>query len=156
MNKKIKVVESIPQGIYCYDDDGVCPFWSIRKDKPEQENGYCSFLKKGDWDFNYCSLLWNKVKECDKFLEENEFNLSCGNKYYENIKRFLKKLSLWYTIPKVYGFWEKFIKYIIKGKICRCKFCKKYFLTSTESLNETGCYSCWLMKIREKRRKVDE
>lgn len=40
----------IPKGYYCYDEKGVCPYWSIRKDKPEQMNGFCSFIKKGDWE----------------------------------------------------------------------------------------------------------
>lgn len=26
----------IPKGIYCYDDNGKCPFWSIDKDKYNQ------------------------------------------------------------------------------------------------------------------------
>lgn len=73
----------IPKGLYCYDENGVCPYWSCDKDRPEQENGHCSFLEKGDWDINdgaeaYDSttgesvpipfpvgLLWDRVKECD-------------------------------------------------------------------------------------------
>jgi len=38
----------IPKGVYC---DG-CPFWFRDGGRPEQENGYCSYLKKGDWDLN--------------------------------------------------------------------------------------------------------
>ena len=63
----------IPFGSYCYDikeitDNGTiktipCPFWELRKDKPEQENGYCHFLKSGDWESEW-SLLWDGVKEC--------------------------------------------------------------------------------------------
>lgn len=30
---------------------------------PEQENGYCSYLQKGDWDLSL-GLLWDQVKEC--------------------------------------------------------------------------------------------
>lgn len=84
--KKDKTV--IPKGWYCYDiikgKRVLCPYWSIRKDKPEQENGYCSFLGKGDWEENKeknwrdskgkltsademginLSLLWDQVKEC--------------------------------------------------------------------------------------------
>ena len=99
----------IPKGYYCYSyvkgqtynykgPDGKmykmpktkpCPYWSIRKGKPKQANGYCSYLGKGDWDFNKeqtlrhvdkktmkahgpkfsadeigfcCSLLWDQVK----------------------------------------------------------------------------------------------
>jgi hypothetical protein len=38
----------IPKGYYCEN----CPFHFIDKTRPEQENGYCSYLRKGDWDFN--------------------------------------------------------------------------------------------------------
>jgi hypothetical protein len=75
----------IPKGLYC---DG-CPFWFVDKTHPEQENGYCSYLGKGDWDLNAeiaekdvevrygdkveimkykdlppSSLLWDGCKEC--------------------------------------------------------------------------------------------
>ena len=81
----------IPRGLYC---DG-CPFWSRDGGRPGQENGYCSYLGKGDWDINdeypkqleiqksypdgSCkqemvdkeflmplSLLWDGCKECNK------------------------------------------------------------------------------------------
>lgn len=65
----------IPLGIYCYAITGrnpktgriqrkICPFWSMRKDKPEQVNGYCSYLEEGDWEFPGGGLLWDQVKEC--------------------------------------------------------------------------------------------
>ncbi len=63
----------IPPGIYCYRlfDTGetfprslCCPYWSLRKDKPTQDNGYCSFLDKGDWEGTGIDLLWDQVKEC--------------------------------------------------------------------------------------------
>jgi len=69
-----------------------CPYWSIRKDKPYQFNGYCSYLEKGDWELHLeedykityrggkvehklgkeiiaednapLSLLWDQCKEC--------------------------------------------------------------------------------------------
>lgn len=67
----------IPKGYYCED----CPYWSIYPDKSYQENGYCEFLEKGDWDLNSereytniktgeviedakFSLLWDGCKEC--------------------------------------------------------------------------------------------
>lgn len=59
----------IPQGCYCYtyDEKGkqiTCPYWSLTKSYPKQENGYCSYLKKGDWE-GYCTHLWDQVKECE-------------------------------------------------------------------------------------------
>ena len=64
----------IPTGDYCYSlyPKMVCPFWSIRKDKPEQMNGYCSYLGRGDWEVDCFSLLWDQVKECDVNLYEEE------------------------------------------------------------------------------------
>ena len=58
-------MSKIPTGIYCYDENGKCPYWSIKEDKPTQLNGYCEYLKKGDWEFEYTSLLWDQVKECN-------------------------------------------------------------------------------------------
>lgn len=89
----------IPKGYYCYSRIvqikgtnpprfkviGICPYWSVRKGKPKQENGYCAYLGKGDWDLNKeqiwidsegqkttaeelgfpMSLLWDMVKECN-------------------------------------------------------------------------------------------
>jgi hypothetical protein len=69
----------IPKGYYCYRKllqikgtnppefkmVGVCPYWSIKTDKPIQSNGYCAYLERGDWEIKkYHSLLWDMVKEC--------------------------------------------------------------------------------------------
>lgn len=67
----------IPAGLYCYtvvdtpETNGTdrmrikcCPFWEHRADQPEQENGYCRYLKQGDWEAKHWSLLWDQVKEC--------------------------------------------------------------------------------------------
>jgi hypothetical protein len=83
MNEKDTSV--IPKGCYCYEHTGrmktvfheeigqhievpeikCCPYWSKRRDKPYQENGYCSYLESGDWDEpSAISLLWDQVKEC--------------------------------------------------------------------------------------------
>ncbi len=64
----------IPKGIYCYTGIGWdserniyriknCPYWSIDKNPHTQENGYCSFLKQGDWEVGF-GLLWDQCKEC--------------------------------------------------------------------------------------------
>jgi len=47
----------IPQGFYCYSISKTgklipCPYYESREDLLEQENGYCSFLAKSDWDLN--------------------------------------------------------------------------------------------------------
>ena len=47
----------IPHGDYCYDDRGVCPFWSHRRrfkgnNLGKHECGYCKFLGKGDYELN--------------------------------------------------------------------------------------------------------
>jgi len=83
----------IPVGYYC---EG-CPFWSLDKTHPQMQNGYCSYLGKGDWDiYNEhadkieiqqrqpngsfkaeladkedlvpLSLLWDGCKECGRKL----------------------------------------------------------------------------------------
>lgn len=57
--------DNIPQGVYCYDKNGICPYWSKRKDQPDHDNGYCSLMGKGDWEIDGLSLLWDAVKECN-------------------------------------------------------------------------------------------
>jgi len=43
----------IPWGYYCYNDIGICPYWKLDTvHTDEQENGYCEYLKKSDWDLN--------------------------------------------------------------------------------------------------------
>jgi hypothetical protein len=54
----------IPEGIYCYDKNGLCPFWDKDETKPEDESGYCHYLGEGDWECEHISLLWDQVKEC--------------------------------------------------------------------------------------------
>ena len=67
----------IPKGIYCYDNDGICPYWSKHPDHAEQEDGYCAFLERGDWEEDKhpsVALLWDQVKECgqNECWEEEE------------------------------------------------------------------------------------
>lgn len=58
----------IPRGIYCYTKYlglfYVCPFWSRDLSKEEQEDGYCYYLQRGDWETEGLSLLWDQCKEC--------------------------------------------------------------------------------------------
>ncbi len=58
----------IPVGYYCYNDDGVCPYWSLDSNQHEMENGYCKFLGKGDWDMNK-EKKWRRV-----YTEGREFS----------------------------------------------------------------------------------
>lgn len=100
MNKQ-KAKKKIPKGCYCYKETKPyqlkrCPFWSIKANLPEQENGYCSYLGKSDYDLNeergemkwykgsdriklaYTtkpheipnSLLWDSCKECGVKLND--------------------------------------------------------------------------------------
>ena len=62
--------DKIPKGIYCYDKNGKCPYWDKDLSKPHQENGYCHYLKTGDWEAKHISLLWDQVKECGENLDE--------------------------------------------------------------------------------------
>ena len=154
--KKKPTIEDIPQGLYCYDSEGVCPYWTKRKNKPKQQNGYCKFLKKGDWDFDYFGLLWDQCKECNVFTDINEHQWSIyyptHKKYHKVInimKKIWNKIKLWNTIPAPYSFRNK-VKMVLKGKICRCKFCKKYFLTTEDATNTTQCSMCWCKKMMRK------
>ena len=62
----------IPLGMYChgsYDEidhkySYICPYWDLDSEKPHQENGYCHFMKEGDWEVPGVSLLWYTCKEC--------------------------------------------------------------------------------------------
>lgn len=43
----------IPQGVYCYNKYGICPFWEKKQNMyPHHEDGFCYFLNKSDWDIN--------------------------------------------------------------------------------------------------------
>jgi len=99
MLSKFRAWWVIPWGRYCHSDGftRVCPHWSLREDLPEQENGYCTYLGKSDWDINEeaqpievthykdgkethrtledahiytVGLLWDKCKECQTKLRE--------------------------------------------------------------------------------------
>lgn len=54
----------IPGGIYCYDSNGICPFWDKDSNREFQSNGYCHYLGFGDWESDFLSLLWDQCKEC--------------------------------------------------------------------------------------------
>lgn len=65
----------VPHGIYCYDKNGLCPFWDkFEEIYPEQSNGYCAFLERGDWMDSKNGgtfLLWDQCKECGINTEDD-------------------------------------------------------------------------------------
>lgn len=146
MSTKIACIESIPQGHYCYDGEGICPYWSLQEDKQHQENGYCHFLQKGDGHFDGLSLIWDQVKECNIFREINEYEYSIKN----NVQTFFKRILLFKTINGSYSLIEK-IKIVFNGKILRCKFCNKYFLRPKDSSNLTQCTRCFFKRVRKEK-----
>jgi hypothetical protein len=57
----------IPKGCYCYDENGVCPFWWSLSDFEEQSDGYCTLMEKGDFmssENGGTTLLFDQCKEC--------------------------------------------------------------------------------------------
>lgn len=64
----------IPKGLYCYTiseivndrivKTNICPYLRNVHNKPEQMNGFCLYLDKGDWQEYGTDLLWDMVKEC--------------------------------------------------------------------------------------------
>ena len=44
--------EKIPKGLYCYDERGICPYWRRIDGREEQEDGWCDYLGKGDYEIN--------------------------------------------------------------------------------------------------------
>jgi hypothetical protein len=62
--KKIKKDKSkIPYGYYCYDENGVCPYWKRVKNRSKYENGFCDYLGYGDWDVNEKEVLTGQTKD---------------------------------------------------------------------------------------------
>lgn len=150
ISQKEATIESIPQGIYCYDEEGLCPYWSIDKDHLSQENGYCHFLKKGDWEMEL-GLIWDQCKECNIFTEINEYDWTIKT----DLQRFIVRFSLWPTIQKSYNIKER-IKILFTGKICRCKFCRKYFLQPTDASNVTQCFSCFCESVKRNNKRTSK
>ena len=76
-------MKEIPVGVYCYkilsskQDGSVevqkCPYWSRQPGHDLHESGYCSYLKRGDWQEGPMTFLWDQVKECEINMDrENE------------------------------------------------------------------------------------
>jgi len=55
----------IPSGPYCYDKNGLCPFWDSWDIMGRQNNGYCSYLERGDWMHKDGTMhLFDQTKVC--------------------------------------------------------------------------------------------
>jgi len=86
----------IPKGSYCYDEEGVCYYWSIDERHKDlyQENGYCRWLAKGDYDLNReKNIDWIEVKQKDGSYKRTEGPFSavelgfpCESLLWEKIK----------------------------------------------------------------------
>lgn len=69
----------IPQGLYCYHHE-VCPFWDSKKGEyPDQEDGYCHFLAKSDWDINEESKDKTVIVTSQNKSEETTFSEIYGD-----------------------------------------------------------------------------
>lgn len=72
----MKLESQIPKGCYCYTEENgkyvPCPFWYKVPNKHEQENGYCSYISKGDWEWDGTFLLFDQCKECGVNDEDYE------------------------------------------------------------------------------------
>ena len=48
---------AIPRGMYCYNGDGICPYWDKVSAGEHEGDGYCWYLDKGDWDSGMVALF---------------------------------------------------------------------------------------------------
>ena len=56
----MKDISVIPKGVYC---DG-CLYWRIIEDRPNQYNGWCDYLDKGDIELEHeCTVSYSKLPE---------------------------------------------------------------------------------------------
>lgn len=127
---------NIPAGMYCYDDNGICPYWSLNKNMHHDFNGYCSFLDKGDWQLDN-SNLFDQCKQCNVFTDINEFDYNIHGIIYEFFYRF----KLFKTISYKYNIIDK-IKIMLINRIGKCKICKKYYIITEYNNNPTTCKCC--------------
>jgi hypothetical protein len=59
--QKRQIINSIPDGIYCYDLVSVCPYWKGLR----RQRGKCVLLGiKDDFSQDSFILLWDQVKVC--------------------------------------------------------------------------------------------
>lgn len=65
-------LEVIPPGPYCYDQHGLCPYWSANPYAEEQNYGHCALLNEGDWEDEHFSLFWDQCKECSHNWDDED------------------------------------------------------------------------------------
>lgn len=109
----------IPIGCYCYDENGICPFWDKDETKDIQKDGYCHYLKRSDFDINseggtiidmktneeikldyypFGGLLWDQCKECgiknyEKWCLDCKYMANLEG-YYAHCKKHNKKIDV--------------------------------------------------------------
>lgn len=57
----------IPRGVYCEGPNYRCPFLFRDSGREEQNNGYCSYLRAGDWNLN---KLYNQGEFTVQYIDE--------------------------------------------------------------------------------------
>ena len=66
IDNKNKPTKNIPKGgDYCYDKNGICPYFHIDPLELDQNNGVCLFLGERDSTYEGIPLLWDQIKSCD-------------------------------------------------------------------------------------------
>lgn len=74
----------IPRGHYCYSNMKIvehpvttritmtmCMFWKILPGFPDQQSGWCDYLKTGDMIETGTMLLWDQVKCCSVNIDND-------------------------------------------------------------------------------------
>lgn len=92
----MKDTSVIPQGHYCYNQRGTCPYFDFIRDEGIRLP-FCTFLEKGGisnhttdeqfqvleqkyggeervWEKYPLDLLWDQCKECGENIEDNDNN----------------------------------------------------------------------------------
>lgn len=93
----------IPDGLYCYDEKGFCPFYMYGGDvyiKGSDEivpKYYCHYLQVNTIDFNGHLLLFDAVKECGVNTEVDQKGLDPRNPNmlltHEEVKKILEEIN---------------------------------------------------------------
>lgn len=86
----------IPWGFYCHDGNNVnkvCPYWFKAPHREEQENGYCAYLDKGDYEINKESRKMMIIDNENKITKE--YNCSPSELADTEYWGFSKSSLLW-------------------------------------------------------------